>query len=180
MHPSHSPHGITAYDTCPMPNNQRPPALPTINHTWPVHSPMRGLFSDMTDLAAKEDQVPPVLCAQAALAVGALALQNQVTVERPNDGSAVPVSLLVIGIAESGERKSKIISRFMQPVTDYLAAQEDGEEWLCYQKEMANWEKTHKRLTSALARACAHQLIEDSELNEEDEDDSDGEVLNDE
>lgn len=183
MNPSHPPTGMAAYNHCPMPNHQRALALPLPNNTWPVHGLRRGLFTEITELTAREDQVPPVLCAQAALAIGALALQNQVTVERPNDGSNVPVSMLIIGIAESGERKSKIISRFMQPLMDYLAAQEDREAWARYQKERAHWEKTYKRLTSDLARAYAHQLIEDAESpeeDEEDEEDADSEVLNDE
>lgn len=172
MTPSHPPTGMTAYNHCPIPSHQRPPALPPPDKTWPIHGPYRGLFTDITNLVATEDQVPAVLCAQAALAIGALALQNQVAVERPNDGSSVPVSALIVGIAASGERKSQIIRRFMQPLMSYLAAQEDREAWARYQKERAHWEKTHKRLNNELARAYAHQLIEEG--------DADSEVLNDE
>ncbi|RUR29728.1 DUF3987 domain-containing protein [Vreelandella andesensis] len=144
----------------PLPSDLRPPALPHPRNTWELTGSNKGLFANIIQAVTEENLVPPLLCVQAALAVGALVLQNQFTVERPNDGKALPLSQLVIGIAESGERKSKIMDDFMAPVTAYLAAQEDKhtQAWQHYAEEQIVWEGTYKRLMSRRTNAFADRL----------------------
>lgn len=142
--------------------SQPQPVLPFPSNTWLKYGSDKSLFIDITNAHSKHDKVPPLLCVQAALAVGALVLQDQITVERPGDGTSIPVSQLIIGIAESGERKSKIMSEFMSPVTAYLKAYEKqyAEKWRRYSEALEHWEKTRTLLVNASAKAHATQLAE--------------------
>lgn len=144
--------------------SQRPPALPP-QEAPPLLSPRGTLFSDIVTAIQVDHQVPGLLCAQAALGVGALVLQDKVVVERPNDGEAIPVSLLVIGVAESGGRKSRIFKELVGPVMAYLQGQKTKTGWAAqdYANRMEIWEKTRKQLVNILAKAEAAALTEQGE-----------------
>ncbi|EWH01920.1 DUF3987 domain-containing protein [Halomonas sp. BC04] len=164
---TYTPSGLSVTQSLTMlfEKNQRPSALPSTCAAYHL-SPHGTLFADIIQATTEESRAPQLLCIQAALGVGAFALQDKVVVERPNDGKSIPVSLLVIGIAKSGERKSSVMEAFMGPVTSFLAAQEDKhlQPRQRYLEEVEIWEKTRRRLVSACAEAQAHSLV-DSEKN---------------
>lgn len=73
--------------------------------------PLRNAAEAIADVV----QAPLALCAQSALAVASLAVQGLADVEAPGGGRA-PVSLFLLTIAPSGERKSAADRRAMEGV----------------------------------------------------------------
>ncbi|MGV2931038.1 DUF3987 domain-containing protein [Vreelandella venusta] len=148
-----------------IPTEQYQPALPPINENLLYLLQPKNLFNDITWAMQMGNRAPLLLNVQAALAVGALVLQTQVSVERPNDGEVLPVSQLIIGIADSGERKSGIVDGFMAPVTVYLKAQKQKQikAWQQYDEDIEVWRKTFKRFKDMKSEAYADRLMDEVE-----------------
>lgn len=72
---------------------------------YPV-SALGELMGQAVSAAASIISAPLALCAQSALANAALAVQGQANAVKPWSGKAGPISLFLLSIAESGDRKS--------------------------------------------------------------------------
>lgn len=147
--PSHSPYAYT----------HRPPALPAQGddyHVGPEGSP----FDAITEAITKEAQAPDLLSIQAALGAMSLVLQDQVRVERPNDGASLPVSLIIIGVARSGERKSTVMNAYMEPIHAYWARERERTQKAKaqYDSRLTVWNKTRSKLMNDVSKADAARL----------------------
>jgi hypothetical protein len=63
-------------------------------------------------------QVPPALAAQSVLAAAALTAQCDINIE-PITGYPIPVSLFLVTVAQSGDRKSSSDRRAVEPIKEY-------------------------------------------------------------
>lgn len=99
-------------------------------------------------------QAPDAVCGASVLAAASLAAQALADVE--NDGRTCPLSLWMLTVAESGERKSAVDSEAMQAARDYekaLAKAHEAEQE-AHAAELAEWEA---RCTDAKAKAKKKQ-----------------------
>lgn len=83
-------------------------------------------------------RAPMALCAQSVLAVASVAAQGIADVELPT-GQKVPLSLFLLSIAQSGERKSSVDRWATQPLQEEEERQEEQ-----VQKDLAIFEATHE------------------------------------
>lgn len=98
-------------------------------------------------------QAPDAVCGASVLAAASLAVQGLADVH--NDGRVHPLSLWLLTIAESGERKSAVDAEAMRPARDhekelakgYEAAQE------AHLAEIAQWEAQREHAKSAAKQA---------------------------
>lgn len=109
---------------------------------YPVQS--LGPLSRAAEAVQDITQAPPALGAQSALGVAALAAQGLANVETLS-GTA-PLSLFLLSVAQSGERKSTGDKIMMQPVTDYQRELSDTykDEYGGYQNRLDIWEARRK------------------------------------
>ncbi|MFZ6758144.1 YfjI family protein [Undibacterium sp. Ji50W] len=87
---------------------------------FPIGS-LPPILQNVVSAVKANTQAPLSLVASSALAAISLACQRIIVVRRPN-GMEGPVSLYLIGIAESGERKSTVDSFFTKPIRQYEIA----------------------------------------------------------
>ena len=92
-------------------------------------------------------QAPIDICANAALGVAALAGQAHADIVLPT-GEAKPISLYIVTIARSGERKTSVDGRALVPVKEKQAAlrQRYQEEIIAYTNVKAAWEAQRKKI----------------------------------
>ncbi len=112
--------------------------------------PLDALGADLAAAAraiATIAQCPPSLAAQSVLAVAALATQGHVDAMHPI-GHAVPSSLLLITLAESGERKSTADKLALEGVR-----QAEREAAPVYSRAYADWRATCEANEAARALA---------------------------
>src|SRR5690554_2070033 len=69
-------------------------------------------------------QAPPDLILIGVLSVYSMLSQGLISLERPGVGVGPP-SLFTIGISDSGERKSTIFKKLLQPITEFQKYQND-------------------------------------------------------
>ncbi|MFW2133677.1 YfjI family protein [Ectothiorhodospira haloalkaliphila] len=103
---------------------------------------------------------PPPLVAQGGLAIASCLIQNLVDVAKPN-GQLIPPSLYLIGVAESGERKTTVDSLVFHRF-DELEANQDhkfAEAVAAYELELRIWQAKNKLLFRDLAREDEEQVI---------------------
>lgn len=102
-----------------------------------------GPLSEVTEAIASITEAPPALCAASVLAAAALAVQGLADVETL--GGPRPVSLFLLTVAESGERKSTADRLAMKGVHDFEASLRPGyeEDKQAWQRERSIWEKRH-------------------------------------
>lgn len=91
-------------------------------------------------------QAPKALGAQSALGVAALAAQGLANVETLSGAS--PLSLFLLSVAQSGERKSSGDRIVMQPVTDYRRELSDDhrDDYGAYRNRLDVWEARRKAI----------------------------------
>lgn len=82
-----------------------------------------GALAPMARAAHDIVQAPTAICGQSVLAAAALCTQGLANVETLN-GTPAPLSLFLVTIAESGERKSSVDKLVMKPVRDFEEARE--------------------------------------------------------
>jgi len=132
---------------------------------FPQHFPVDSLIPILGDAVKQvqwNTQAPMPLVVAAALATASLASQGHVTVRRPNQIRAMPVSLYSLTIAASGERKTEVMNLFMKPIREFEAIQAVEAE-----KQMLKYKAAHiawKIEMNALKRQLA-ELI-DGDKNE--------------
>ena len=81
------------------------------------------LISDAVNEAVVNIQAPRAIILNAVLTAISTALQGLVDVQKPN-GQVTPCSLMLLAIANSGERKSTVENAFLQPFRDFQFEQE--------------------------------------------------------
>ncbi len=106
---------------------------------YPVHA--LGPLREVVEAVHRLTQAPVAIAAQSALAVAALAAQAHADV-RTFHGSS-PLSLFLMSIARSGERKSACDTLMMLGVQEFES--ELGE---CYGAERARFERRHQAWTT--------------------------------
>lgn len=113
-------------------NNHYQPVLPRAGCRFPRHLPF-SLLSAAVDEVENNIQAPRPLILSGALAAISLACQGLINVCKPN-GQIVPASLMLLSIANSGERKTTAENIFLDPVREiqrleYLKYQASHTEW---------------------------------------------------
>lgn len=102
--------------------------LPFNQIETPELSPERllpGVFGEFAAALSEALQTPPTMATLYALSVVSLCLQRKYKISPFGDGYAEPACIWVVILADSGERKSALIQRFMKPVILYEAKQAD-------------------------------------------------------
>lgn len=105
-------------------------------------------------------QAPDAVCAASVLAVASLAAQGLANVV--NDGRVHPLSLWMLTIAESGERKSAVDAEAMRAPREYEKELAKGHEadLLQHAGMMAEWEAKRDHAKSASKKAGGAGLAE--------------------
>jgi hypothetical protein len=118
-----------------------PPAEPfPVHHLGDVLAPAANAIRDR--IAA-----PMAICAQSALAVAALAVQGHADIELPiGPGQRKPLSLFLMTVAETGERKSAVDEQAMAPVWKREAAlrEKRDDQLLYYTNDKAAYDKARQ------------------------------------
>jgi len=76
------------------------------------------MVAEKVDYVSSRTVTPYDLPAMSALAVMSAATHYLINFER-EDGGTSPVSLNLIGLADSGERKTSVMAHFMEPIRDF-------------------------------------------------------------
>lgn len=122
-----------------------PWALPT--HALPP------LLRDSVHEAQTNIQAPVPLIFAGALTAITLVSQGLIDVKKPN-GQQVPVSLMLLTIADSGERKSTVENIFLAPVRQFQNEQKAlyQQKLTEYQAKQVLWEAQQKSILKAIAK----------------------------
>jgi uncharacterized protein DUF3987 len=118
-----------------------------IDALGPVLSPAAHAFHDMT-------QAPLAICGQAALGVASLVAQAHCDVQLPMQQKS-PLSLFLVTVAESSERKSSVDRLAMQPITEYadeLRVQYEMDQ-LLFRNRTDAYEQSRKALLNEKGKA---------------------------
>ncbi len=91
-------------------------------------------------------QCPVAIAGSSVLAVASLAVQPHVDVVHPATGRRVPVSLFLLTIAESGERKSAADSEALAPVYQHEKSMAEA-----YKSLYGRWRNSHEAWEAARA-----------------------------
>lgn len=113
-------------------DNQQPEAVFQQPFQMPFSLLQRAVDEVQTDI-----QAPLGLILSTALTAIAVVSQGLVDVRKPN-GQVVPTSLMVLTIADSGERKSTVENVFLGPLRDFQRQQGS-----VYQHELQKWHVRH-------------------------------------
>ena len=113
---------------------------------FPVQS-MGSILSDAAIAIREEVQSPLALGSQSVLAAAAIAAQGHINIRLPT-GAIKPVSLYLLTVGESGERKSSGDRLAMEPIRRYEAClrekyRTDRFRW---KNKMDSWEKQRKEI----------------------------------
>ncbi|KAA0943747.1 DUF3987 domain-containing protein [Pseudomonas sp. ANT_H14] len=100
------------------------------------HMPL-PLLQSAVDEAQNNIMAPRALIFMSALTAIAVVVQGLIDVRKPN-GQVVPTSLMLLAIANSGERKSTVENVFLGPVRDFQQQQS-----LIYQSQVQQWQVQH-------------------------------------
>lgn len=145
--------GTSAYDRAistegPMPLFRPLPAAPE----YPANA-LGSVLAPAANAIAEMAQCAIACAANSVLAVASLAAQGRANAVLPiGQGKRTPLSLYLLTVLESGERKSTADSFALKPVRDFereLAEAEAGER-MAYQARAAAYETTAKALHSKL------------------------------
>lgn len=119
-------------------------SLPRINAPYPRWIPGETLRQAI-DEVEKNIKAPKLINIFGALTAISVASQGVFNVQKPN-GQVVPVSLMLLSIAESGERKSTVENLFLNSIREFQASQDDE-----YKAALSNW-AVDMKLWSAIER----------------------------
>lgn len=131
-------------------------------HNFPQPFPLDCLpkiFREKISYVSAKTQVFPDLPAMVALSTASFALQYHVNFTR-EDGGASPVSLNVVALAESGERKSSAMNYFTEVLHDYQKTSRERlknalQKW---RADFAIWEAEKKGLLAEITRRTKESL----------------------
>jgi DNA primase len=142
-----------------------PQPMPIMAHRgaqelYPV-SALGGVVGGAVRAAVEHAFVPPSLAAQSALAACSLAVQGYFNVQLPR-GQYRPVSLNLVTVAESGDRKSTSDDLLTAPIHEYerelaeRCLQQQAESAICQQA----WDEAKKEATNRHKKAGREALEE--------------------
>lgn len=103
-------------------------------------------------------QAPLPLVGASALGVLSAASQSKYNVKR-DDGLIGPVSLYLLSVAMSGDRKSSVDGVFTQAITDFEREQrlENAENMQAFTSELSSWEAKRRGILTAISSAAAQK-----------------------
>ena len=148
----------------PWPQPQNYPPLPGREGFFPNYMPL-PLLSAAVDEAQNNIKAPRPLIFSTALAAIAVAIQGLFDVRKPN-GQRVPLSLMLLTIANSGERKSTVENVFLGAIRTVQKQQN-----LIYQTALNEW-KTELHIWETKKKAIL-KSIHKKAIQEEPSDDED-------
>ena len=106
--------------------------IPSVGSRFPRFSPC-ALLSAAVNEAERNVQAPKALIFSGALTAISLACQGLIDVCKPNE-QCVPTSLMLLSIADSGERKSTAENVFLGPIREFQCL-----EYKKYQESVVGW-----------------------------------------
>lgn len=127
------------------------------------------LLKELVIEVAETTQAPLELVLASALTVLSLLCQPLIDVKRPG-GMVGPVSLMIILIADSGERKTTVENIFLAPIRAYIkqSTAKHKKELIAWEFRADAWEARKKRLIKDLTKAdpgtTEHQPLENELL----------------
>lgn len=131
-----------------------------------VHLDLPPILRDAVSDLVNQLQAPAPMITSAVLAAASLACQDKIDVKR-GDGDAGPVSLNLIVIAESGERKSAVFREVFKPIfaVDEKHRSRYERERQEYERELAVWTTVKKAIEKKIINnkkifSSADQLTE--------------------
>ena len=130
---------------------------------YPIEHLPYSLQKAILDVVS-ETKAPLELVAASMLSSMSLLAQNNVDVERPSDGKALPASLFMLTLAESGERKTGCDHYFQKQIHQWEAEMEEA-----YKSELTDYKRLHatwKIKNSALIKQIG-KAIDDPEKEAE-------------
>lgn len=115
---------------------------------YPIHA-LGSVLSEAANAISDATQCPPEIAAQSVLAVASLAVQAHADVRLPT-GQTRPLSLYIVSVAASGERKSAADAIALAPVR---AAEKQGGEalraaWPAYCNGLEAWQAQRRQITN--------------------------------
>lgn len=125
-----------------------------------------SLLKRAADEVQTNIQAPLGLILSSALTAIAVASQGLIDVRKPN-GQVVPTSLMLLAIADSGERKSTVENIFLGPVRDFQRQQGS-----VYQDQMQQWQLRHdiwKALRKTLLKEITKKSIQGQPTQDEEQ-----------
>lgn len=122
------------------------------------------LIEDALHEAERNTQAPTALIFSAILATISLASQGEVDVLTPA-GQRTPTSLMLLAIANSGERKSSVASIFVKAVDDFQRSQdaEFKERLILWKTEHAIWEQKKKAFLRRIGKLATERHTSEEE-----------------
>jgi len=133
-----------------IPNDSRKYALPEIGESFPSCACLPTLKA-VVDEVENNVQAPRPLVFFAALSALAIAVQGLCDVRKPI-GQSVPVSLMLLSIADSGERKSTAENIFFEPIRKFQQIKEAADE-----RSLKEW-KAKVKIWDAKNRVIIRQI----------------------
>ena len=126
--------------------------LPEIGEEWP-HYDERSLLEGAVVEVSQHVQVAYEMALSSALGVMAAVCQGLVDVAYPN-GHSVPTSLMLLTIANTGERKTSVDNAFCKPLRDFQKEKdvENRKARATYQRELSIWKQKEKALNKVLSK----------------------------
>lgn len=135
--------------------------LPRPDAPYPGRIP-GSLLRQAVDEVENNIQAPKPLILFGALTAISVAAQGVFDVQKPN-GQIVPVSLMLLSVADSGERKSTVGNVFLSAIREFQVAQyaEYQEVYAKWVVDMKLWSATERKLLRRIER----DTLNDSELD---------------
>jgi len=111
--------------------------LPKVNEPLPRSVPS-PIIQDAVNEAENNIQAPWELTLLAAIGAIAIPIQGLFDVRKPS-GQIVPISLMMLSIADSGERKSTVENVFFNPIREFQKKQSES-----YESQLKAWKSRSK------------------------------------
>ncbi|GGY79912.1 YfjI family protein [Marinobacter zhanjiangensis] len=149
-------------------------SLPRRDSPFPWHIGL-PLFNALVDEAQSNVQAPRALIVNSALTALALAQQGLIDVRKPN-GQRGPTSIMMLTIADSGERKSTVDNTFLDPIRKFQRKHKSR-----YEESLRKWQVEHdvwntrrkaliksiaKKASSGSSSTLEEQMLLENESNE--------------
>jgi hypothetical protein len=159
------PHGLGAQA---LPNTQhRPPIQPPIL-SYPVEA-FTPLLQDVIRALHTDTQIPIELIGNVVLTAASLACQSHVEVIQSHMTTAEPCSLFLLTLAKSGEGKSTINKKVMEPFYTFsdTMKQEYQEHFADYKRKHKLWKVRERFFTKRLQKAIEKDPDDQEEAEEQ-------------
>ena len=111
--------------------------LPRINAGFPTHSPF-PFVDAVLDEVERDTKAPRPILMFGLLTALSVSIQGLFDVRKPT-GQCVPTSLLLLTVAESGERKSSTAEKFLAPIRSFQKKQES-----VWKEQVTEWKVKEK------------------------------------